>query len=112
MDELESELVENPVVSAASPSSALNTTQKTPEELVARSIAPVKREFLRPPPVRPCSSVNHDDAISDTKDKSAQSAVDKEKKSKRQLKRERRQVLSLYFSLEMFVIVYNICICM
>ncbi|KAF3435803.1 hypothetical protein FNV43_RR22895 [Rhamnella rubrinervis] len=91
MDELESKLVENPVVSAVSPSSASNTTQKTPEELVARSIAPVKREFLRPPPVRPCSSVNHEGAISDTKDKSARSAVDKEKKSKRQLKRERRQ---------------------
>lgn len=88
MDELESGLVEEPVVSASSPA-----TQQTPEELVARSIAPVKRNFLRPPPVRPCSSANRDGAVSETKDKPAQSAVDKEKKSKRQLKRERRQVL-------------------
>ncbi|OVA12615.1 zinc finger protein [Macleaya cordata] len=27
-----------------------------PEELVAKAIAPVKREFLRPPPIRPCST--------------------------------------------------------
>ncbi|XAR72759.1 tRNA-dihydrouridine(47) synthase (NAD(P)(+)) [Bertholletia excelsa] len=63
-------------------------SQQTPEELVAKAIAPVKREFLRPPPVRPRGS-DSSDVVTDTT--SAPSSVLKEKKSKRQLKRERRQ---------------------
>lgn len=95
MDESRGVLVQNPIVCSGShPSASNGGTQQTPEELVARAIAPVKREFLRPPPVRPSSSpsTNTNDDVSDEKDKPAQSAVDKEKKSKRQLKRERRQV--------------------
>ena len=65
---------------------------QTPEQLIARAIAPIKKEFLRPPPVR-ASSTNDD--VSTANDKNppqSGSAVLKEKKSKRQLKRERRQV--------------------
>lgn len=65
---------------------AIERAEKTPEELVAKAIAPVKREFLRPPPLRPCNDVASDS-------KSTPSTFVKEKKSKRQLKRERRQVL-------------------
>ncbi|KAJ1386326.1 Zinc finger, CCCH-type [Sesbania bispinosa] len=60
--------------------------QQTPEELVARCIAPVKKDFLRPPPVR-ASSPNDDVSVANDKPP----ALVKEKKSKRQLKRERRQ---------------------
>lgn len=70
---------------------AAAAAEKTPEELVAKSIAPVKKQFLRPPPVRPCCPKNHNDEVSDGNAKPAQSNVVKEKKSKRQLKRERRQ---------------------
>lgn len=60
------------------------------EELVAKAIAPVKKEYLRPPPTSRSS-------ISDNKDEntkfasSKSSGIVKEKKSKRQLKRERRE---------------------
>ncbi|TKY75454.1 tRNA-dihydrouridine(47) synthase of NAD(P)(+) [Spatholobus suberectus] len=61
--------------------------EQTPEQLVARAIAPVKKDFLRPPPARD-SSPNDDVSVpNDNKT----SALAKEKKSKRQLKRERRQ---------------------
>lgn len=63
-------------------------THQTADELIARCIAPVKTEFLRPPPDR-TSSQNDD--VSIPKDKAP--VLAKEKKSKRQLKRERRQVL-------------------
>ncbi|KAL3613978.1 hypothetical protein CASFOL_042052 [Castilleja foliolosa] len=64
------------------------------EELVAKAIAPVKRDFLRPPPVR--SSVNRNDSNkADEKEKPEIDVVSapmlKEKKSRRQLKRERHQ---------------------
>lgn len=81
---------------AASPEDA-GGAHPTPEELVAKAIAPVKREFLRPPPVR--SSEKNSDSVSqsdvnqanvDTKSDASKSIV-KEKKSKRQLKRERRE---------------------
>ncbi|GMP37701.1 hypothetical protein CsSME_00009276 [Camellia sinensis var. sinensis] len=62
----------------------------TPEELVAKSIAPVKREFLCPPPTRTCSD-DADDVDSKTKKSALSSSFLKEKKSKRQLKRERQQ---------------------
>lgn len=68
---------------------------QTPEELVAKAIAPVKREFLRHPPSRTQS-----DAVAESrKVNAARSGVVNEKKSKRQLKRERRQVACLNFSL-------------
>ncbi|GFY89889.1 FMN-linked oxidoreductases superfamily protein [Actinidia rufa] len=63
--------------------------QQTPEDLVAKAIAPVKREFLLPPPIRPCSKDSNDVASDATK--SAPSNLLREKKSKRQLKRERLQ---------------------
>ncbi|PPD87018.1 hypothetical protein GOBAR_DD16044 [Gossypium barbadense] len=64
------------------------TTQRSPEELVARAIAPVKREFLRPPP---SSRTTQNNPASDTNVKQPQANLVQEKKSKRQLKRERRQ---------------------
>ncbi|ESW07905.1 hypothetical protein PHAVU_009G002300 [Phaseolus vulgaris] len=60
---------------------------QTPQELVSRAIAPVKKEFLRPPPVR--SSAPNDDVSIPNENRT--SVLAKEKKSKRQLKRERRQ---------------------
>lgn len=71
--------------------------QLTPEELMAKAIAPVKREFLRPLSARPSSTNPSNDAVSTENDKSAEpssTTLVKEKKSKRQLKRERLQVLS------------------
>jgi tRNA-dihydrouridine synthase 3 len=78
-----------------------NGSQPTPEELVAKAIAPVKKEFLRPPPPRLSSTSTglQNNTVSQTKVVSA-----KEKKSKRQLKRERHQVLSLSLAL-------CICVC-
>ncbi|XP_028767996.1 tRNA-dihydrouridine(47) synthase [NAD(P)(+)]-like isoform X2 [Neltuma alba] len=75
------------------PSSNSNgLTQQTPEQLVARAIAPVKAEFLRPPPLRGSSTIQNEDVSEDGDKASVQSAgLVKEKKSKRQLKRERRQ---------------------
>eukprot|EP00268_Persea_americana_P044413 TRINITY_DN4490_c0_g1_i1.p1 TRINITY_DN4490_c0_g1~~TRINITY_DN4490_c0_g1_i1.p1 ORF type:complete len:697 (+),score=149.07 TRINITY_DN4490_c0_g1_i1:280-2370(+) len=64
-----------------------------PEELVAKAIAPVKRDYIRPPPLRPSSS-NDDkekDFLSDKKNRDSTHVVVKEKKSKRQLKRERQK---------------------
>ncbi|KAL3515087.1 hypothetical protein ACH5RR_021989 [Cinchona calisaya] len=72
------------VVPAPAPAPA--PAQLSPEELVAKAIAPVKKEFLRPPPIRP-STTQPDDDVSEAKS----SSLIKEKKSKRQLKRERRQ---------------------
>ncbi|WJX42486.1 tRNA-dihydrouridine(47) synthase [NAD(P)(+)] [Trifolium repens] len=60
---------------------------QTTEQLIARCIAPVKKEFIRPPPDRTTSSQN--DTVSIPNDKPP--VLAKEKKSKRQLKRERRQ---------------------
>lgn len=62
-----------------------------PEELVAKAIAPVKRDYLRPPPARPSSKDDRDKEKGLLSDK--KNPVVKEKKSKRQLKRERQQVL-------------------
>ncbi|KAJ8446739.1 hypothetical protein Cgig2_002901 [Carnegiea gigantea] len=82
---------------AAAPPGDAGGAHPTPEELVAKAIAPVKREFLRPPPVR--SSEKKSDSVLqsdvnqanvDAKSDASKSIV-KEKKSKRQLKRERRE---------------------
>jgi hypothetical protein len=63
---------------------------------VAKAIGLVKKEFLRPPPpiLSSTSTGLQNNTVSQTKVVSA-----KEKKSKRQLKRERHQVLSLSLSL-------------
>ncbi|XP_010555252.1 PREDICTED: tRNA-dihydrouridine(47) synthase [NAD(P)(+)]-like [Tarenaya hassleriana] len=66
--------------------------QATPEELVSRSVAPIKKEFLRPPPNR---TGNPNDAASATDSKASQSGLVQEKKSKRQIKRERREKAAL-----------------
>ncbi|XP_057788581.1 LOW QUALITY PROTEIN: tRNA-dihydrouridine(47) synthase [NAD(P)(+)]-like [Salvia miltiorrhiza] len=71
--------------------------QMTAAELVAKAIAPMRREFLRPPPVRNCDNSvdkNSDDkeaAQDDGRISVSAAPILKEKKSKRQLKRERRQ---------------------
>ncbi|XP_050363783.1 tRNA-dihydrouridine(47) synthase [NAD(P)(+)]-like [Argentina anserina] len=78
-----------PVPDASNGVAAALAAQRTPEELVAKSIAPVKKQYLRPPPLRPCSK-DQNDAVPEGSAKS--STVVKEKKSKRQLKRERREV--------------------
>ncbi|KAL3621350.1 hypothetical protein CASFOL_036262 [Castilleja foliolosa] len=66
----------------------------TAEELVAKAIAPVKRDFLRPPPIRnPDNNVDSnkaDEKVTASND-AASAPMLKEKKSKRQLKRERHQ---------------------
>ncbi|RZC14382.1 tRNA-dihydrouridine(47) synthase [NAD(P)(+)]-like isoform C [Glycine soja] len=63
------------------------SVEQSPEQLVARAIAPVKKDFLRPPPVR---SSSPNDGVSIPNDNNKTSVLAKEKKSKRQLKRERR----------------------
>ncbi|XP_027162663.1 tRNA-dihydrouridine(47) synthase [NAD(P)(+)]-like [Coffea eugenioides] len=63
----------------------------TPEELVAKARAPVKKEFLRPPPIRTSNSTTSQPHDAATEPNST--PLIKEKKSKRQLKRERRQEL-------------------
>lgn len=60
----------------------------TPEELVARGVAPVKPAFLRPPPVRDAPG----------EDGRASGAVPLEKKSKRQFRRDRKQVTTVVIS--------------
>lgn len=82
-----------PLVSEDPPPSNSNGAQRTPEELVAKAIAPIKKEFLRPPPVRPASASSQNDAVADSAPAdNSKSGIVKDKKSKRQLKRERRQV--------------------
>ncbi|XP_060168523.1 tRNA-dihydrouridine(47) synthase [NAD(P)(+)]-like [Lycium barbarum] len=67
---------------------------RSPEELVAKAIAPVKREYLRPPPCRP--SNNNDSSVGVQNDDAAEAKsahIVKEKKSKRQIKRDRQKEL-------------------
>ncbi|KAH9696650.1 tRNA-dihydrouridine(47) synthase (NAD(P)(+))-like [Citrus sinensis] len=95
MAESATELSESRVLPADSPPPQPNSTgvpvhNLTPEELVAKAIAPVKKQFLRPPPTR----ANQNDTVKYTNERSSQqhsSTLVKEKKSKRQLKRERQQ---------------------
>ncbi|XP_047328486.1 tRNA-dihydrouridine(47) synthase [NAD(P)(+)]-like [Impatiens glandulifera] len=76
-------VVETETVSQAMP-------ERTPEELVAKAIAPVKKDFIRPPPIR--NKDTDTDNVNDLDTKpSAPSKIIIEKKSKRQLKRERNQ---------------------
>lgn len=64
------------------------------EALVAKCVAPVKKDFLRPPPVRTTdsSSNSNDKDKAESQKETGPAPVIKEKKSKRQLKRERREV--------------------
>jgi tRNA-dihydrouridine synthase 3 len=87
MDESPAELVvDTEKLSMESPPS--NNSQPTPEELAAKAIAPVKKEFLRPPPPRPSSTSTglQNYTVSQTKVVSG-----KEKKSKRQLRPRRER---------------------
>ena len=82
----------NGVVSTDAPPT-LPHCQLTAAELVAKSIAPVKREFLRPPPARNCDKTadnNSDDK--EAPQAAAPAPILKDKNSKRQMKRDRRQV--------------------
>lgn len=86
--------------------SADNGTHFTPQQLVAKAIAPVNPDFLRPPPLRSSSNTLKDatsTANNDGDDKAGPSTLVKEKKSKRQLKRERRQVNFSFISLFLLV---------
>ncbi|CAO2814935.1 unnamed protein product [Amaranthus hypochondriacus] len=91
MEESKSELLETENAAPKPLPENSDRGQLSAEELVAKAIAPVKKEFLRPPP-------SSRSAISDTnKDENGKSestkksGIVKEKKSKRQLKRERRE---------------------
>ncbi|KZV41121.1 tRNA-dihydrouridine(47) synthase [NAD(P)(+)]-like [Dorcoceras hygrometricum] len=66
---------------------------RSTEELMAKSIAPVKREFLCPPSVKTSDSNNVNDSDVKKADVNYETSTPilKEKKSKRQLKRERRE---------------------
>lgn len=81
---------ENPPSELLSGSNGDALQHQTPEELVARGIAPVKKEFLRPPPSRNGEKSASSDAA---ESKQGQGGLVKEKKSKRQIKRERQQEL-------------------
>lgn len=86
LNRVDSAAMDGSSVALVEEAKATERAEKTPGELVAKAIVPVKREFLRPPPLRPCNDVASDS-------KYTPSTFVKEKKSKRQLKRERRQVL-------------------
>lgn len=76
----------------------------TAEELIAKAIAPVKKQFLCTIPIKSSIQQPSDDVVSDTKPSSNASVV-KEKKSKRQAKRERKQVQKL--NLLLFTCILN-----
>ncbi|PKA53109.1 tRNA-dihydrouridine(47) synthase [NAD(P)(+)]-like [Apostasia shenzhenica] len=66
---------------------------RSPENLVAKAIAPVKVEYLRPPPLRTVPNSEVEDGAHDgAAERKAAPGLVKEKKSKRQLKKERKQV--------------------
>ncbi|XP_009136626.1 tRNA-dihydrouridine(47) synthase [NAD(P)(+)]-like [Brassica rapa] len=66
----------------AKPTKQFSVYEATSEELIERSMAPIKKEFLCPPPSR---SLKQSDV------KAPHPSLVQEKKSKRQLKRERRE---------------------
>ncbi|KAJ4716658.1 tRNA-dihydrouridine(47) synthase [NAD(P)(+)] [Melia azedarach] len=70
-------------------SSGVPVQNLTPEELVAKAIAPVKKQFLRLPLTR--TTQNDTVTAPDYNSSKPSSTLVKDKKSKRQLKRERRQ---------------------
>ncbi|CAN8276651.1 unnamed protein product [Cochlearia groenlandica] len=74
--------VEGVAIPIQSPAKQFSVYEATSEELIQRSMAPIKKEFLCPPPSR---SVNQNDVVE------AKPSLVQEKKSKRQLKRERQE---------------------
>lgn len=87
---------------------SVGAPHRSAEELVAKAIAPVKPEYLRPPPVRSGDtrrSGGDNTGYEVSKDKtgdSAGSGLVKEKKSKRQQKKERQQVSSYGYHAGMY----------
>ena len=74
----------------AKPTKQFSVYEATSEELIERSMAPIKKEFLCPPPSR---SLKQSDV------KAPHPSLVQEKKSKRQLKRERREVCPFFSKL-------------
>lgn len=72
-----------------SPAKQFSVYEATSEELIERSMAPIKKEFLCPPPPSRAGKPNEADDVN-----SPQSGLVQEKKSKRQQKRERREVFN------------------
>ncbi|PKA53084.1 tRNA-dihydrouridine(47) synthase [NAD(P)(+)]-like [Apostasia shenzhenica] len=65
---------------------------RSPEDLFAKAIAPVKVEYLRPPQSRTVPNSEVEDGANDgAAERKAAPGLVKEKKSKRQLKKERKQ---------------------
>ncbi|XP_021848053.1 tRNA-dihydrouridine(47) synthase [NAD(P)(+)]-like isoform X2 [Spinacia oleracea] len=92
MDESETEAGKSENTQTQSPPARFNGMQLSTEELISKSIAPVKKEFLRPPPTsRSTTSDSKDDYANSEAPRS--SGMIQEKKSKRQLKRERHEKL-------------------
>ncbi|XP_021753466.1 tRNA-dihydrouridine(47) synthase [NAD(P)(+)]-like [Chenopodium quinoa] len=89
MDESEPEVTNTENNEPPSEPETATGTQPSPEELMAKGVAPVKKEFLRPPPTSRCVTSDENGKS----DKSKSSGVVVEKKSKRQLKRERHEKL-------------------
>lgn len=75
-----------PVKSPEQSTKQFSVYEATSEELIERSMAPIKKEFLCPPPSRAGKQNDAADV------RAPQSGLVQEKKSKRQLKRERREV--------------------
>eukprot|EP00262_Sarcandra_glabra_P004678 TRINITY_DN15874_c0_g1_i2.p1 TRINITY_DN15874_c0_g1~~TRINITY_DN15874_c0_g1_i2.p1 ORF type:complete len:706 (+),score=123.64 TRINITY_DN15874_c0_g1_i2:60-2177(+) len=96
-DEEPSTEVEKPKVSESISSSsssiaaADSCVQLKPEDLVSKSIAPVKKEYLLPLSLRPSKNAGDTNGVAEKNIVSSASVITKEKKSKRQLKRERQQ---------------------
>lgn len=96
MEETEAELIvgEPPKIPTEPPQLPRKSVlEMSADELVAKSIVPVKKEYICPVPIRLGSDNNgpSGDAVPASTTASAR-PVSKEKKSKRQLKRERNQV--------------------
>ena len=81
------------------------------EEMVAKSIVPVKKEFICPAPNRLSSDDNKSSGDAVPVSAAAAAPVIKEKKSKRQLKRERIQVLYVFFAYHFGLIMVFLVFC-
>lgn len=107
MDESETEAGKSENTQTQSPPARFNGMQLSTEELISKSIAPVKKEFLRPPPTsRSTTSDSKDDYANSEAPRS--SGMIQEKKSKRQLKRERHEVLFLSLEFTSFILFHLI----
>lgn len=73
------------------PPARKSAIEMSADELVAKSIVPVKKEFMCPAPSRLTSDNNGSSGDAIPASTTASAPVSKEKKSKRQLKRERNQ---------------------